>query len=76
MEVNLTGRLYNLAIRTNMRAEQNYDEGYLRIIEGYEELIQEYLAIRSEDMVAIRSHAADMVEAIYVDNDIEKSEQL
>ena len=76
MEVNLMGRLYNLAIRTNMRAEQNYDEGYLRIIQGYEELIQEYLTIRDEEMKAIRSHAADMVEAIYVDNDIEKSEQL
>ena len=76
MEVNLRGRLYNLAIRTNMRAEQHFDEGYLRIIGAYEDLIQEYMAIKEDDMEAIRSHAADMVEAIYVDNDIEKSEQL
>lgn len=76
MEINLRGRLYNLAVRTNMRAEQHFDEGYLRIIGAYEELIQEYMAIKEEDMEAIRSHAADMVEALYIDNDIEKSEQL
>lgn len=76
MEVNLKGRLYNLAIRTNMRAEQHFDVGYLRIIGAYEELIQEYMAIKEEDMEAIRSHAADMALAIELDNDIEKSEQL
>lgn len=76
MEINLRGRLYNLAIRTNMRAEQHFDEGYLRIIGAYEELIQEYMAITEEDMEAIRSHAADMALAIELDNDIEKSEQL
>ena len=32
------------------------------------------MAIKEEDMEAIRNHAADMVEALYIDNDIEKSE--
>ena len=75
MEVNVRGKLYNLAVRTQVRAKESYDEGYLRIIWDYEKLLQEYLTIRENEMEAIRATAADIVEAIYVDNNIEKSEQ-
>lgn len=75
MEINFRGKLYNLAVRTQVRAKESYDEGYLRIIGDYEKLLQEYLTIRENEMEAIRATAADIVEVIYVDNNIEKSEQ-
>ena len=76
MKINTLGRLYNLAIRTEMRGIVNYDEGYENIIKAYVELVQELANIPDEHIEMVNMVAAEIATALQLDNDIEKSEQL
>ena len=70
MEVNLTGRLYNLAIRAQL---MECNEGYMNIIRDYVALVQEIMEIDEPTIRAINVAAEALVAQIKKDK--EKSEQ-